>query len=95
MRIAGLPKFRKLYRIVNEDLNGNYTVDITNNYMVSSFSGSKSVVVSQTNFLGGKNPFLGIAYMVVGSLCLAFGLGFLIGHFACGRKQGDESYLQV
>jgi hypothetical protein len=30
MRIAGLPTFRKLYRIIDIDLSGNYTIDINN-----------------------------------------------------------------
>jgi hypothetical protein len=38
MRTAGLPSFSKLYRIVDEDLKGNYTVDIFNSmYHINYF----------------------------------------------------------
>jgi len=93
MRPAGLPKFRKLYRIIQENLNGTYVVDIDNNYEVSSFTGTKSVVISQTSFLGGKNVFLGIAYIIVGGVCLFAGILFTIIHFTVGRSPGDLSYI--
>jgi len=91
MRPAGLPKFRKLYRIIQENLNGTYTVDISNNFNMPY--GTKSVVISQTCFLGGRNTFMGIAYIIAGGVCLLSGIIFLIIHCACGRKAGDLSYL--
>ena len=45
-------------------------------YPVSSFDGEKAFVVSTTSPLGGKNDFLGWAYIAVGCLCLALGLLF-------------------
>ena len=93
MRTAGLPSFSKLYRIIDEDLNGNYTVDIRNNYPVKSFNGEKYVVISEISWLGGKNAFLGIAYMSVGSVCLALSIVFLFKHKFAGRKLGEISYL--
>lgn len=77
MRTAGLPTFRKLYGVLTQDLKpGNYTLNITNNYDVSSFNGSKKFVLSTTNLLGGQNYFLAVAYIVVGSLCLILALIF-------------------
>jgi len=45
---------------------------------VNGFDGNKSFVLSTTNALGGKNYFLAICYIVVGSLCLVFALIFLV-----------------
>jgi len=42
MRTAALPNFKKLYRIIDTDIQpGTYTFDIENNYPVSSFDGKK------------------------------------------------------
>ena len=71
MRTAGLPTFRKLYDKV-EDMPlqpGKHSITIWNNdasgqkskylYPVHSFSGSKSIVLSTSSWIGGKNGFLG------------------------------------
>ena len=36
------------------------------------------MVLSTMSFMGGKNPFLGVAYIVVGAVCLALALLFFI-----------------
>jgi len=77
MRTAGLPQFRKLFGVLKDGLPaGKYKLSIDNNYDVSSFSGSKALVFSTTNILGGRNYFLSIAYIVVGILCLILALIF-------------------
>lgn len=79
MRTAGLPNFRKLWGRIDETLTpGSYTVEIVNKYDVNGFDGNKSFVLSTTNALGGKNYFLAICYLVVGSLCLVFAIIFLV-----------------
>jgi len=79
MRTAGLPNFRKLWGKIETDLPaGTYTLGINNNYDVSAFEGKKTFVLSTTNALGGKNYFLAICYIVVGSLCIVFAIIFLI-----------------
>jgi len=94
MRAAALPTFRKLYRIIQTDIQpGLYTVRIWNNYPVTSFGGHKYVVLSTTSWLGGKNPFLGYAYMVVGAVCILLGVSFAIKHAVNGRRLGDTAYL--
>ncbi len=81
MRPAGLPDFRKLWGRINTRLDpGEYILEVVNNYAVSHFAGKKSVVLSTVNFLGGKNNFLGIAYIVVGCICLFMALLFWVGY---------------
>ena len=35
--------------------------------------------------MGGKNPFLGIAYVVVGGLCIVLGVVFTVAHLVKPR----------
>ncbi|KAJ3070989.1 hypothetical protein HDU98_005951 [Podochytrium sp. JEL0797] len=94
MRPAGLPNFRKLWGRLDSDLlAGQYQIVITNNFNVNTFGGTKSIVISTVSILGGKNPFLGIAYIVVGIVCWILGLLFLLRHMVKPRKLGDYTYL--
>jgi len=52
---------------------------------VKSFGGTKSLVLSTTSWLGGKNPFLGWAYIVVGILCVALAILFGVKEAVHGR----------
>ena len=58
-------------------------------FEVVQFSGKKSIVLSTTSILGGKNPFLGIAYIVVGCICLILGAGFLVVHIKFGKQTNE------
>ncbi|OLY79594.1 Meiotically up-regulated gene 89 protein [Smittium mucronatum] len=95
MRTAGLPTFRKLYGVNKVDTlkNGTYQVDVVMNYDVTSFGGTKSIVVATTSAIGGRNPALGIAYISVGSLCVLLGIIFTIRHLYRPRRLGDHTYL--
>ncbi|KAG0337828.1 hypothetical protein BG004_007481 [Podila humilis] len=95
MRTAGLPNFRKLYS-KNEEYDlpaGTYTIDVDMNYDVTTYGGTKSFVISTVSFMGGRNPFLGIAYVVVGVLCVVLGLLFTARHLYKPRRLGDHTYL--
>ncbi|GAA5964724.1 hypothetical protein JCM21900_003011 [Sporobolomyces salmonicolor] len=95
MRTAGLPTFRKLYfRNDDEDMEpGSYEMDVYMNYPVAPFGGTKSIVFSTVSFIGGKNPFLGIAYIAVGGACVVLGLALTLRHLIKPRKLGDPQYL--
>ncbi|KYQ88645.1 hypothetical protein DLAC_10819 [Tieghemostelium lacteum] len=94
MRTAGLPDFKKLYRIINQDISGEVTIQVTSNYPVDSFDGKKYIVLSTTTWIGGKNPFLGYAYVIVGCICFVQGIAFFIKHKVSPRKLGDPKYLE-
>jgi hypothetical protein len=63
-------------------------------YPVVNYSGTKSVVFSTVSWMGGRNPFLGIAYIVVAGLCILIGLALLLRHVLKPRKLGDMSFLR-
>lgn len=44
-------------------------------------------MVSTTSWLGGKNAFLGIAYIVVGFVCIALGIAFAVKQKLSGRYE--------
>lgn len=95
MRTAALPTFRKLYGKIEEDLQANevIVVQLSNNYNTYSFGGKKKLVLSTSSWLGGRNNFLGMAYLSVGSCSILIALLFLLLHVKNPRPYGDTTYL--
>src|SRR6478609_2235660 len=44
------------------------------------YKGTKSIIISTRTVVGGRNPFLGIAYVVVGGVCILLGTVFTVTH---------------
>ncbi|EEH43248.2 uncharacterized protein PADG_08068 [Paracoccidioides brasiliensis Pb18] len=95
MRTAGLPTFSKLARRNDHDIMraGNYRIDIDDYFPVNVYGGTKSIVISTNTVMGGRNPFMGIAYVVVGGICIILGALFTVAHLIKPRKLGDHTYL--
>ncbi|TKY48191.1 ALA-interacting subunit 5 [Spatholobus suberectus] len=95
MRTAALPTFRKLYGKIETDLEVDDKIEIVieNNYNTYEFGGKKRLVLSTTTMIGGKNPFLGTAYLLVGGLSLLCAIGFIFLYVIKPRPLGDPSYL--
>ena len=87
MRTAGLPTFSKLaLRNDNQTMaSGTYQLDVLDYFPVTVYGGTKSIVLSTRTVMGGRNPFLGIAYVVVGGLCVVIGVVFTIAHLVRPR----------
>uniref|UniRef100_A0A5K3FLB4 Cell cycle control protein n=1 Tax=Mesocestoides corti TaxID=53468 RepID=A0A5K3FLB4_MESCO len=94
MRTAALPNFRKNYAdIVHENdfadglPAGDYEVNVSYAYPVTQFSGTKRFIISQASWLGGRNPTLGIAYIVVGCIHAILAVIFTGIHFHLRKRQ--------
>ena len=73
IQTAAFPKFRKLWGKTNGKVSlrkGTYRVYIENNFPVSSFKGTKSLIITETSFSGGKSMFLAWFFIAV---CVASG----------------------
>ncbi|KAI9197209.1 CDC50/LEM3 family [Polychytrium aggregatum] len=95
MRVAALPNFKKLYGR-NDGMQlypGTWSIDVVMNYDTELYSGTRSVVLSTVSFIGGKNPFLGLAYIGVGSLCILISMGLVIANMVKPWSPGDHSKL--
>ncbi|CAD7696866.1 unnamed protein product [Ostreobium quekettii] len=95
MRTAPLPTFRKLWGIIDRDVlqGSTFVVEISNRYNTYRFGGKKSIILSTTSWLGGKNNFLGFAYIVAGGLSFLLGTLFFVLHLSFRRPLGSEDYL--
>ena len=96
MRTASLPNFRKLYGIIDShhfSSGDTLTFTIEANFEVTSFGGTKTLTVSTLSDLGGKNTYLGIAYIIVGGLSLFLGVIFATKSLISPRPIGDPQFL--
>ena len=80
MRTAALPTFRKLYGKIEANLqvNDEIKIVIENNYNTYEFGGKKRLILSTATWIGGKNPFLGMAYLFVGGVSLICAIAFIL-----------------
>ncbi|KAH1048350.1 hypothetical protein J1N35_039134 [Gossypium stocksii] len=82
MRTSALPSFRKLYGRIETDLDVDdvVVVHLMKNYSTYSFGGKKKIVLSTTSWLGGKNDFLGLAYVFIGSFSVTVAVVITLLH---------------
>lgn len=71
--------------------NGTYLLKINYNYPVADFGGKKSIIISNTTWMGGKSPFLAYLFIFTSIVCFCV----LVVFFFIDRKFGklsDEVY---
>jgi hypothetical protein len=88
MRLSTLKDFRKLYGSINATIEKDdvVTVEIENRYNVYPFGGEKWIVLANNAVAGGRNAFLAVAYLIIGSLYLACGVSLFVSHLFVRRK---------
>jgi len=96
MQAAASSQFRKLYGYIDQSINKGETIkfEINNNYEVESFDGTKALILSTTNSLGGKNTYLGNCFVGFGIFCAIVGSLFLAKIVLKPRLLGDTQYLK-
>lgn len=96
MRTATQPDFRKLYGYIDKPISKGtvLTFDVTANFEVNSFRGSKSLVLTTSSAFGGKNVYLGPVLFLVGCLHVAAFVLFGVKQKFFPRKLADTDYLK-
>jgi hypothetical protein len=97
MRTAALSKFRKIYGKVSGPFKKGDILKFTvvSKFEVRSFGGSKSIVISTLSPLGGKNQYVGTAFLVVGSVSILLTVLFIVKHLTSDRRKlGDTNLLR-
>ncbi|KAG5492761.1 hypothetical protein JKF63_01341 [Porcisia hertigi] len=87
-RVASLPNFRKLYRVIDDDLvPGAYVMRIHEHFNAASFGGKKSFSLSTVSWLGGRNTFMAWMYFVISIVSASSSVTFICIH----RRYGDRA----
>jgi hypothetical protein len=91
-RNSAFRNFPKLWgrTSANATLQANqlYNISIENNFPVSSFGGSKTLIIAQTMWLGARNPFIANFFFIIGGVALFGATLFLLA--ACIVKAPDR-----
>jgi len=76
------PLMEKLYGRIDTSISAGTTVSVTvdNRYNTYAFSGSKRIILTTNSWMGGRNTFLPIAYLVVSGLSFLVALAFFLGY---------------
>ena len=89
MRPAAMSNFHKLYGIIEDDIESGteITFRVTSRYPVTSFHGTKTLVLMSHDGTKGHN--LPIAFFVIGPYCLIVAALILLKQYKCPRVSGS------
>jgi hypothetical protein len=87
MRPSSMPNFRKLYGSIEGNFKAGdvLTFNLTANFEVQSFDGTKKLVLTTQGEFGNKNSGLGEVYVTVGAICMFFAVLFAVKHLLMPR----------
>jgi hypothetical protein len=97
MRTAARSQFRKLYGIISGPFSKGQKLrfEIEANFLVSSFGGTKTLVISTLTSLGGRNEYIGISFVVVSVLAFLLTVMFVVKQLVSERRtMGDIKLLR-
>lgn len=97
MRTAARPEFRKLYGIIPGPFTKGQQLKfgVECNFEVESFKGSKSLIISTLTSMGGRNKYIGVAYIVVSVFAFVLTFMFVAKHMMSERRaMGDIKLLR-
>ena len=81
--VAPFSTFRKVWGKVDAQHidAGDYQIEINNIFPTSSFGGKKRLIFSEVNWMGARNRFIGIFFIVICALSGAAAIIFVVLHF--------------
>lgn len=74
-------------------LGTKLTFTAENRYNTYKFGGKKYIVLSTSNWTGGRNIFIGVLYIVVGGISAVAAVSFFLVDSYIKRPPGDLKYL--
>ncbi|KAK6012825.1 CDC50 family protein, LEM3 family, partial [Ostertagia ostertagi] len=83
---SALPHFRKMYRILDREVDGfrdglpsgMYTLVINYNYPAQWKGAEKSFIITRESWIGARRPFLAFSYIAVGVFLLLVSIVFFV-----------------
>uniref|UniRef100_A0A7I5EBL4 Lem3 cdc50 family protein n=1 Tax=Haemonchus contortus TaxID=6289 RepID=A0A7I5EBL4_HAECO len=86
MGTSALPNFRKLYRVLDREVDGYrdglpsgmYTLVINYNYPAQWKGAEKSFIITRETWIGARRPFLAFSYIAVGVFLLLVSILFFV-----------------
>lgn len=94
MAPAALADFSNMVLRSDEDLGkGVYQTNVGLHFPTVEYNGKKIIYITTSSAIGGRNSFLGVAWIIGGAICLALALAVFVGVLLKGRKSGDTSLL--
>lgn len=91
MRPSAFPTFRKLYAFINRSLEPGdiIVININDNFNSAQYDGTKTLILSNANWLGGKNFILAYLYIGCGAFCFFIAIVVALKQCICPRKLGN------